>query len=60
MSFVGRNNAKITARSSGGGSKLQGLTSTTDKRASSIRAILNRSWGKNRNFIFCMNQLGGV
>ena len=60
MSFVGRNNAKITNRPSGGGSKLQGLTSTTDKRSSSIRAIQNRSWGENRNLIFCMNQLGGV
>ena len=43
MSFVARNNSKITARPSGGGDKLQGLTSTTDKRSSSIRAIQNRA-----------------
>ena len=60
MSFSGRNNAKISNRPSGGGNKLQGLTSTTDKRSSSIRAIQNRSWGENRNIVFCMNQLGGI
>ena len=60
MSFVGKNNSKISARPSGGGNKLQGITSTTDKRSSSIRAIQNRSWGENRNLIFCLNQLGGV
>ena len=60
MSFNGRNTAKISNRPSGGGNKLQGLTSTTDKRSSSIRAIQNRSWGENRNIVFCMNQLGGI
>ena len=60
MSFVGRNNSKITARPSGGGNKLQGLTSTTNKRSGSIRAIKERAWGENRNLIFCLNQLGGV
>ena len=60
MSFIGRNNAKITNRPSGGGSKLQGLTSTTNKKTDTIRAIKERAWGENRNIVFCMNQLGGV
>ena len=61
MSFVGRNNCKISARPSGGGCKLQGITSTTDRRASAIRAIQDRAWGdQNRHIIFCLNQLGGV
>lgn len=61
MSFVGRNNSKITARPSGGGSKLQGITSTTDRSALAIRSVQNRAWGaQNRNIIFCLNQLGGV
>ena len=60
MSFVGKNNSKISNRPSGGGNKLQGITSTTDKRSASIRTIQNRSWGENRNLIFCINQLGGV
>ena len=60
MSFVGRNNGKISNQSSGGGNKLQGIPSTTDKRTSSIRAIKERAWGQNRNLIFCINQLGGV
>ena len=58
--FVGKNNAKISNRPCGGGDKLQGLQSTTNKRASSIRAIQERSWGQNRNLIFNINQLGGV
>ena len=61
MSFVGRNNSKISARPSGGGCKLQGITSTTDRRASAIRAVQDRAWGnQNRHIIFCLNQLGGV
>ena len=61
MSFSGRNNAKISNRPSGGGDKLQGLQSTTNKRASSIRAIQESiSGGENRNLIFNINQLGGV
>lgn len=59
-SFVGRNNQKITNRPSGGGDKLQGFTSTTNKRASSNRAIQFRAWGVKRNIVFCMNQLGGI
>ena len=59
MSFIGRNNAKITNRPYGGGT-LQGLASTTNKRASSTRAIQNRAGGQNRNLIFNINQLGGV
>ena len=60
MSFSGRNNAKISNRPSGGGDKLQGIPSTTDKKASANRVIQNRAWGQNRNIIFNMNQLGGI
>ena len=60
MSFVGRNNSKITNRPSGGGDKLQGFASTTNKRSSSIRYIQERGWGVNRNLVFNINQLGGV
>jgi len=60
MSFVGKNNQKITNRPSGGGDKLQGLTSTTDKPANSIRSIQNKAWGVHRNYVFCINQLGGI
>ena len=60
MSFVGRNNSKISNRPSGGGDKLQGLTSTTNKKVTAINAIQNRSWGDNRNLVFCINQFGGV
>jgi len=60
MSFVGKNNSKISNRPSGGGSKLQGFTSTTNKRSSSIRSIQERAWGENRNVVFRINQLGGI
>ena len=51
---------KLANRPSGGGDKLQTLASTTNKRASSIRAIQNRAGGENRNLIFNINQLGGI
>ena len=43
------------------GDKLQGLASTTNKKVGFVsNAIKTRSYGENRNVIFCMNQLGGV
>ena len=60
MSFVGKNNKKITNRPSGGGDKLQGFAPTTNKRSSSNRIIQNRAWGNTRNLIFNINQLGGI
>ena len=59
MPFTGKNYGKITNRNSAG-SKSQGVASTTTGSASSIRSIRNRAGGQNRNFVFCMNQLGGV
>jgi hypothetical protein len=46
----------------GGGSKLQGVPSTTTLNTWSHVAFRNRSivCPCNRNVIFCMNQLGGV
>ena len=45
----------------GGGNKKQGLVSTTNKGTTfSYNAIKTRSYGENRNVIFCVNQLGGV
>lgn len=45
----------------GGGNKKQGLSTTTNKRVQFVTpAIKNRSYGENRNVIFCVNQLGGV
>ena len=60
MSFVGRNNAKITNRPSGGGSKLQGLAPVTNKRAFIINVIQIKALGTKRNVVFCLNQLGGI
>ena len=45
----------------GGGNKKQGLSTTTNKRVQFVsNAIKTRSYGENRNVIFCVNQLGGV
>ena len=45
----------------GGGNKKQGLSTTTNKRVQFVsNAIKTRSYGEHRNFVFCMNQLGGV
>ena len=43
------------------GNKLQGLPPTTNKKVEFVsNAIKTRSYGENRNVIFCMNQLGGI
>ena len=53
-------NVNVNANT-GGGNKKQGLSTTTNKRVQFVSpAIKNRSYGENRNVIFCMNQLGGV
>lgn len=45
----------------GGGNKKQGLAPTTNKAVEFILpAIQNRAYGKNRNLVFCMNQIGGI
>tara|TARA_B100001093_G_C26567035_1_gene901266 strand:- start:423 stop:887 length:465 start_codon:yes stop_codon:yes gene_type:complete len=54
------NNVNVNANT-GGGNKKQGLSTTTNKRVQFVsNAIKNRSYGENRNVIFCMNQLGGI
>jgi len=54
--------SKIVHRNQGGGSKLQGIPSTTNLNAWAHVAFRNRNvvCPCNRNLIFCMNQLGGV
>ena len=50
----------LTSRNQGGGDKKQGLVSTTNTRVDLNAFIRIRGGGHNRNWIFCMNQLGGV
>ena len=53
-------NVNVNANT-GGGNKKQGLSTTTNKRVQFVsNAIKTRSYGEHRNFVFCMNQLGGV
>ena len=54
--------SKIVHRNQGGGSKLQGIPSTTNLNTWAHVAFRNRNvvCPCNRNLIFCMNQLGGV
>ena len=64
MSFVGRNNKKITNRPSGGGNKKQGL----DPKAThffipvSTRSqySIDTGSGQDRFNFFCINQLGNI
>ena len=64
MSYASRNNGKITSRNQGGGTKLQGLgpTSTSyyiaNKNASTYYSEVGD--GSNRNYVMCVNQLGGM
>ena len=53
---------RIMNRPSGGGSKLQGIPSSTNLNTWAHVAFRNRNvvCACNRNVIFCMNQLGGV
>ena len=50
----------LTSTDQGGGDKKQGLVSTTNSPVSLDAFIRIRGGGHNRNWIFCMNQLGGV
>ena len=50
----------LTSVNQGGGSKKQGLVSTTNTRVDLNAFIRVRGGGHNRNWLFCMNQLGGV
>ena len=54
--------SKIVHRNQGGGSKLQGIPSSTNLSTTAHVAFRNRNvvCPCNRNLIFCMNQLGGV
>ena len=54
--------SKIINRNSGGGSKLQGIPSSTNLNTWAHVAFRNRNvvCPCNRNLIFCMNQLGGI
>ena len=54
--------SKIVHRNQGGGSKLQGIPSSTNLNTWSHVAFRNRNvvCPCNRDIIFCMNQLGGV
>ena len=49
-----------TSRDQGGGNKKQGLVGTTNTPSPLDARIRVRGGGANRNWIFCMNQLGGV
>ena len=45
----------------GGGNKKQGLVGTTNRRVELVPYVRTRADGGNsRNWVFCMNQLGGV
>ena len=54
--------SKIVHRNQGGGSKLQGIPSSTNLNTAAHVAFRNRNvvCPCNRNVIFCMNQLGGI
>ena len=49
-----------TSRNQGGGDKKQGLVSTATNPVRLSPFIRVRGGGHNRNWLFCMNQLGGV
>ena len=53
---------RIMNRNSGGGSKLQGIPSSTNLNTTAHVAFRNRNvvCSCKRNYIFCMNQLGGI
>ena len=44
----------------GGGSKLQGLPPNIGKESDIIRYINLKSYGENRDLVFCINQIGGI
>ena len=61
MGRANRGGGFNTAGNQGGGNKLQGLVSTTNMRVELVPYVRMRSdGGDSRNWLFCMNQLGGV
>ena len=50
----------LTSCNQGGGNKKQGLVTTTNTPSPLDAHVRVRGGGHNRNWIFCMNQLGGV
>lgn len=50
----------LTSINQGGGNKKQGLVSTTNRGVALNTSIRVRGGGHNRNWLFCMNQLGSV
>ena len=50
----------LTSCNQGGGDKKQGLVTTTNAPVQLDTHIRVRGGGHNRNWLFCMNQLGGV
>lgn len=50
----------FTATPQGGGDKLQGLPPQTNTPVELSSTIRTRGGGGNRNWVFCINQLGGV
>lgn len=54
--------SKITNRNQGGGSKLQGMPSSRNLNTSASVAFRNRNvlCACKKDYVFCMNQLGGV
>ena len=57
----GSGGGAATSIDQGGGNKKQGLVSTTNIRTELIPYVRTRSDGGDaRNWVFCMNQLGGV
>ena len=58
--IIGAGASQLTTRNQGGGDKLQGLPPQTNTPVELSWAIRGRGGGENRNWIFCINQLGGV
>jgi hypothetical protein len=57
----GAGGGAATSANQGGGNKKEGLVSTTNMRARLVTYVRTRAdGGAARNWVFCMNQLGGV
>ena len=61
---VGRNNSKIITRNQGGGNKLQGLAPMSTHyfmaKSTGQSYYTETGDGRNRDFVLCVNQLGGI
>ena len=58
--IIGAGASRLTTRNQGGGDKLQGLPPQTNTPVELSWAIRKKGGGQNRNWVFCINQLGGV